>query len=396
MRKIRTTAPGKNKKLSSVLAVAVSAVCLAVGMLQMPMAVYADEMTPEQLAQELAKMEEEARVAQQAREQAAQNAAVLEAQAKAQQEEQSELYLKWGAYAANDYTYTTDVANYLSGNNSAAATQSAAAAAGTLSQYKMPNIPNVSKVNPKANGVNTVDLVIFSGQSNMSGTGGNASQAPAVIKGYEFRAASDPTGLYPISEPFGVRETGYMGESAVVKQGSLVSAFANAYYRKTGTPIVAVSASRGGTNSAYWATSEVRADLYSRFVKANDYLTKNGYTVRHKYLVWLQGESDSNGLTTADQYQKNLEAAFSSLFANGLEQVFIITPGYAQGGVIFYDDVINAQKNLAAKSNRYTICSELLRTLPANSTYMSDAVHYNQKALNMVGADAANHVAAGY
>ena len=327
---------------------------------------YAEEgMTPEQLAQYLAKQEEEARVAQQARDEAATQAATLAAQAEAQQKEASDLYQKWGANAA------------------------------TLS-LTTPNIPNVSKVDPKSSGVSTVDLIIFAGQSNMSGTGGNASQAPSVIKGYEFRATSDPTGLYPIAEPFGVHETGYMGESAVVKQGSLVSAFANAYYRKSGTPIVAVSASRGGTSSSYWATSEVRADLNSRFVKAVNYLTNNGYTVRHKYLVWLQGESDSNGITTQEQYQKNLEAAFSSLFANGLEQVFIITPGYAQGGTIFYDDAINAQKSLAAKSNRYTICSELLRTLPANSTYMSDAVHYNQKTLNMVGADAANHVVLGY
>lgn len=51
----------------------------------------------------------------------------------------------------------------------------------------------------------TVDLFVFAGQSNMSGKG-DASQAPNVEKGYEFRAISDATQLYPIQEPFGIYE----------------------------------------------------------------------------------------------------------------------------------------------------------------------------------------------
>ena len=52
----------------------------------------------------------------------------------------------------------------------------------------------------------TVDLVIFAGQSNMSGRGGDATQAPGVPvdTGYEFRIGTCPTGIYPVTEPFGV------------------------------------------------------------------------------------------------------------------------------------------------------------------------------------------------
>ena len=51
-----------------------------------------------------------------------------------------------------------------------------------------------------------VDLVIFAGQSNMSGRGGNAGQAPKVPAGtgYEFRIGTCPAGMYPMSEPFGI------------------------------------------------------------------------------------------------------------------------------------------------------------------------------------------------
>lgn len=252
---------------------------------------------------------------------------------------------------------------------------------------------SVGKLPDSAIGIKTVDLIIFAGQSNMSGAGGNAKQAPAVANGsaYEFRAVSDPTGLYPITEPFGVRESGYAGESPVVKQGSLVSAFVNTYYQRTGVPVVAVSASRGGTDSAYWAGANVRNDLFARYSKALNYLRANHYVVRHRYLVWLQGESDGAEGTTSTQYKTNLNTAFASLFAAGLEQVFFITPGIVQGGMFDYSGIIATQENMAATSNRYTVASEVLRTIPYSM--LADEVHYNQQALNLAGQDAAAKIA---
>ena len=58
------------------------------------------------------------------------------------------------------------------------------------------------------------DLFLFMGQSNMAGRGETCAAwpegAPALLEGagWEFRAVSDPTRLYPIGEPFGVNETG--------------------------------------------------------------------------------------------------------------------------------------------------------------------------------------------
>ena len=62
----------------------------------------------------------------------------------------------------------------------------------------------------------TVDLVMFMGQSNMAGRG-TASEAPVVPKGYgyEFRAISDPTKLYDIVEPFGVNENNANGNHQI-------------------------------------------------------------------------------------------------------------------------------------------------------------------------------------
>ena len=78
----------------------------------------------------------------------------------------------------------------------------------------------------------TVDLVIFMGQSNMSGRG-VAAEAPRVPRkyGYEFKAISDPTKLYPIVEPFGENENNACGITEIgMKTGSLVQAYKGGLY----------------------------------------------------------------------------------------------------------------------------------------------------------------------
>ena len=52
------------------------------------------------------------------------------------------------------------------------------------------------------------DLILFMGQSNMSGAGGNAEEAPELIKGagYEYRAITQPEELVVLTEPFGAEE----------------------------------------------------------------------------------------------------------------------------------------------------------------------------------------------
>ena len=94
----------------------------------------------------------------------------------------------------------------------------------------------------------TVDLIVFAGQSNMSGNGGNAALAPVVPAGagYEYRPATAPNTLFPLVEPFGRYERGYISDAAEYQKGTLVSAFVSTYYSKTGVPVVAVPATHGG------------------------------------------------------------------------------------------------------------------------------------------------------
>lgn len=249
-----------------------------------------------------------------------------------------------------------------------------------------PSVPNA--------GLITVDLVIFAGQSNMSGVGGDAKLAPAVPHGcgYEFRNGQDPKGMYEVVEPFGSRENGYISDPAG-RNGTLVSAFMNSYYNATGVPVLGVSAARGGTDmTSFWMTPNVRAELMQKYQDAKDWCGANNVTIRHQYVVWLQGESDAfNGLAP-ELYNQDLKNLFAPLFVKGVEQVFVITPGnFAQFPGIF-DSIINAQTTLCTSDMHFTLGSAALKSLP--DTYLVDGIHYNQTALNLAGSQAAATAAA--
>lgn len=240
-----------------------------------------------------------------------------------------------------------------------------------------------------------VDLVFFMGQSNMSGCGGNALYAPNVAEGhgYEFRAISDPTRLYPITEPFGVNENNINGimDLPGAKRGSLVSAFANTYYEETGVPIVAVSASSGGTDTAYWLSSKVTSDFEERQKRAQVWLTSNDYYIRKQYVVWLQGESDAADGITAEKYNENMDNIIRPLFIGGVQKVFFITPGRTITRNQYFNDIISAQLQMSKTSGYYALGTTVLNGV--STEYMVDEWHYNQTVLNLAGQETAKSAA---
>lgn len=236
----------------------------------------------------------------------------------------------------------------------------------------------------------TVDLVIFAGQSNMSGVGGDAKEAPSVAngQGYEFRKGKCATGLYTVEEPFGIYADGYLSDPDGVRSGTLVSAFMNTYYSRTNVPVLGVSAARGGTGIDFWNQQEVQQDLLDKYNSAKAWCASNNVKIRHRYVVWLQGETDAIAGRSGDEYQKMLKSAFASLFKQGVEQVFVIAIGNAGGFPGAYDVIEVAQESLCAKDPHFTLGTNVLHTLPDVCT--PDTIHYNQQSLNQAGSLCAN------
>ncbi|MBO4890033.1 MAG: hypothetical protein J5574_03475 [Lachnospiraceae bacterium] len=251
------------------------------------------------------------------------------------------------------------------------------------------------KEEPPAPEVRDIDLIFFMGQSNMSGAGGDASVAPHVSEdaGMEFRAVSDPTKLYPITEPFGINENCPTGlhEYPGAKKGSLVSSFVNEYHRRTGRKVIAVSISMGATDMTTWKTQGVIDDVKNRFDTTVTWLKNNGYTIGHMYALWLHGESDAIEGTNPEVYRTALDDIMRPLFIGGLQKVFIIMPGRTIDYKDIFLDIINMQKKICAESGYYAVATTILTRV--STEYMKDQYHYNQHVLNMVGIDAARAVA---
>lgn len=240
-----------------------------------------------------------------------------------------------------------------------------------------------------------VDLVMFMGQSNMAGRG-VAAEAPGVPlgQGFEFRAITNPSKLYPLAEPFGKDEnvTGSI-DDLWKRTGSMASAFAINYYKLTKRPIVGVSASEGGTTISQWQPGTPRLiDAVSRLNAAKSYLSVNGYTVKNTFMVWCQGETDGDNNTTKEVYNASLQAIFDEMQTHGVEKCFLVRIGNHRDTPTKYDTIIQAQTELCQKNEDFVLVSVKFAGM-ATSGLMKDVYHYTQEGYNIAGYDAGKNTA---
>lgn len=250
----------------------------------------------------------------------------------------------------------------------------------------------------KDKGSKDVDLFIFMGQSNMAGRGivtaEHPEDAPQVVSGagYEFRAISNPTRIYPITKTFGVAENikGAIDDGNK-KTGGLVPSFVNSYYKVTGVPIIAVSASIGGTPSASFKQGgAIFNDAVNRLTLTKNWLRDNGYKILHTYMVWCQGESDGDNNVTKDTYKSNFADIFNGMKVNGVEKCFLIRIGEDNGTDKDYTAIMNAQNDVCKESADVVMVSLDFQSMLGRGL-MKDNWHYFQKAYNEVGATAGYH-----
>lgn len=240
-----------------------------------------------------------------------------------------------------------------------------------------------------------VDLAIFMGQSNMAGRG-EAENAPLVPvgHGYEFRAVTDPTKLYAVSEPFGKNEyNSAIADSRHAGSGSMVSALMETYYQETGIPIVGVFAAQGGTSTEFWAPGGIAlTDAIARYKSAEKYLTDNGYTIRNRFMVWCQGESDGDAGIATETYKTKLTAIINTMFDNGIEDAMIVRIGNKNSSATAYDRVILAQTELCRDTENVVLVSTSFAGM-SDRGLMKDEFHYYQEGYNEVGEEAARNIA---
>lgn len=242
----------------------------------------------------------------------------------------------------------------------------------------------------------TIDVIMFAGQSNMSGRG-NAENAAvrAENAGFEYKAVSNLEMLVPIVEPFGLNEDkagaicDLNNDGTTKRSGSMVSSAVNEYYVKTKRQVIAVSASIGGTTTTEWKSKYIQ-DAVWRLDRAKAFLQKNDINIERIFVVWCQGESDGDANVAADIYTQNTIDLFNEFKQHGAQKCFLVQTGhynylgYPENGAThdeYYAVIRNAQAVLCENNDDFILAGSFEKHIAD----MIDQYHYNQHAYNEVG-----------
>lgn len=242
--------------------------------------------------------------------------------------------------------------------------------------------------------ISEVDLIIFAGQSNMCGSGGNKAQAPTPAAGtaYEFDVATGSKKCLSMKEPFGQgtnRQQGFDDDKVYSVSGTLVSAFSIAYYKQTKVPVVGVPAAWGGSSTNTWLNRGLVKETQRRTKMAKAYLKKNNIKIRHIYMVWYQGESDAQQGYAPEKHMSNMKQIYKKMKTVGVEQIMIIQIGRDANNPEAGYPIMQAQAKLCKQDNHFTFVSGKAKSfLDDFWGYYYDSIHINQTGLNIIGKEA--------
>ena len=257
------------------------------------------------------------------------------------------------------------------------------------------------------------DIIIFSGQSNMEG---QTEELPCpndpVADALEYRFLTDS--LVPLMHPVGENIADNVLCRADLGHGSLVPDFCRAYVREAGIPVTAIHAARGATQIHEWMNGTARYDIALEKIRAGIAKVKETAEVRRICLVWLQGESDAIYRTTEEEYIERMRKFRDDLVREvGIAAFGIIEVGWFCSTVRWMTDrthedalacdatIMRAQERLCREEaegeipGRFVLLTQLCKALSLDSTYINPDAdgHYNNRAMALIGTDAAHALA---
>lgn len=231
----------------------------------------------------------------------------------------------------------------------------------------------------------TMDIIVFAGQSNMTNVG-KASDAPDVTPGTAYEAIPKKSKISHLTEPFGVGQP--KSKAPKSQQGaSLASAFVNAYYKKTRTPVLAMNTAIGGTSIGEWSSSYYQSVV--KDVKAMEKLLKTKKLKKgHVYMVFYQGENDAMNSVVTTVYRKHTELLFQKIQNRcDVSRCFIIRISNDLRDMESYDKIAAVQTRLCMEDPRFVMAATIGSSFDRRY-YQGDGVHLTQEALNKLGTQA--------
>ncbi|MBO6015442.1 MAG: Ig-like domain-containing protein, partial [Lachnospiraceae bacterium] len=197
----------------------------------------------------------------------------------------------------------------------------------------------------------TMDIIVFAGQSNMTNVG-RASQAPDVKPGTAYEAIPKKKKISPLTEPFGVGQPKTKAKKSA-QGATLVSAFANAYYKKTKTPILAMNTAKGGTSIGQWSASYYQ-DVAKAVKSMEKLLKKKGLKKGHVYMVFYQGENDAMNDIVSTVYRRHMELFMKNVQSScDVSKCFVIRISNSMRNLETYDRIAAVQTRLCMEDFRF-------------------------------------------
>lgn len=250
-----------------------------------------------------------------------------------------------------------------------------------------------------------MDVLIFSGQSNMQGSTGEICNLPPRNGVYEYKYIADE--LVPLRSPVGE----VIGENVLWASalgcGSMVPYFCNEYARIRGE-VTAIHVAKGDSTIAQWQKGterfEIAIDKIVKGIKKAESVAEIGKI----YFVWLQGESDALKCTPYEEYLKLLIK-----FKNDLKEKFffdkfaIIKVGYFAAYADWCkgtfeekkksdENIMKAQCAAEEIDKDFTLLTDVTVKLSVTEKYLNKkehGPHYNNAGMEIIGTEAAKRLA---
>ena len=261
----------------------------------------------------------------------------------------------------------------------------------------MPRRYDYTNENPRNAKGKIMDVIIFSGQSNMQGSTGEKDLNPPVKNAFEYKYLTDT--LVPLCNPVGEDIGDKVLCASALGNGSLVPAFCRAY-AANGRQVVAIHAAKGDTSISEWQKGTARFDTAVKKIKAG--LLKVGdKSVNRIFVVWLQGESDAIKRTSAEDYLKMLVKFKNDLKSEiPIDKFAIIRQGYfaeyapwvkgSEEEKKYADEqIMKALDEAPACDGDFLTLTRICSELSVDEKYLNPnecGPHYNNAAMEIIGS----------
>lgn len=254
-----------------------------------------------------------------------------------------------------------------------------------------------------------MDVIIFSGQSNMQGQTECLSDDKEVQNAFEYKFLTDE--LVPLKNPVGecikydltagynITTTTNIGQwltdhalgATCYGHTNLVPSFCKTYTELTSRSVVAVHAAKGSTQISAWMPD---GGIYNA-LKAKALACIEKVKPERIFFAWLQGESDAILGCTKEEYKKSLRILCDAI----KNDIGIEAFGMIRVGRFTNDDndfnIINAQDEACQEYDDFVMLTDIATELNKMPEFMQANVpgHYNAKGLEKLGHEAAKTLA---